>query len=189
MASQLSLLARKTEETPEEKAKRIAKQKVATSDKIISKATQEQVNNFGVSGDVGAARASLLRSGMQGIPLPNSSQDWAAKAQGASVNDKEGLTYGALQQQSAEFNKPSNWVPLQTAHIMKRARALGIRTPDQINANMDVLLQDTPYKEAVKHPDFKKIYPNFWDVIKGEVEKGYKAETPTNPQMSLLAKK
>ncbi len=63
----------------------------------------------------------------------------------------------------------SSWKPAAIVNILQKAREFGIRTPQELIANKDVLMQKE-YKDAINHPEFKRIHPNFWNVV-GELYK------------------
>lgn len=58
----------------------------------------------------------------------------------------------------------SSWKTAAILNILQKAREFGIRTPKELMANKDVLMQKE-YKDAINHPMFKQIHPNFWEVV------------------------
>jgi len=187
--SKISLLNRVSspiEETPAEKAKRLAAQRSAiTAVRVASKipTTQQQVDTFPGTNDLGIMNGKLRSIGMMGVPSQQLDQSPVGKSKVIRPNDSNSITN--LGQADALFNKPSNWVPIQTMEIMKKARAKGLRTPAEITANWSYLIEGTPYKEAMKHPDFNKQFPNYSEKIKGLIEEGYRKEAA--PAINLLA--
>ena len=113
------------------------------------KLTPEQLNNFAnwvKSGDSKEISVDLAKRG-----LVNASQ---------LIEEKQPGLVTALNSKSVQ----SSWKPAAIINILQRARQFGINSPTELIANKDVLMQKE-YKDAINHPMFKQIHPNFWSVV------------------------
>ena len=63
-------------------------------------------------------------------------------------------------------NAESDWKPAAIQQILMRARAAGITDPTTFLANKNYLSNGT-FKDALNHPEFLKIHPNFWAIASG----------------------
>lgn len=64
------------------------------------------------------------------------------------------------------INSQSDWKPAAIQQILMRARMAGIKDTDTFLANKAYLsnLGNEGYKNALNHPEFIKIHPNFWQI-------------------------
>lgn len=83
-------------------------------------------------------------------------------------------------------NAQSDWKVSAIQEILANARRFNLRTPEEINANRDVLVQNSRWREGINNPYFTHIHPNFFDVISKSIlpEQYTKEES-----RKLLAKK
>lgn len=63
------------------------------------------------------------------------------------------------------INSQSDWKPNAIMEILSNARKLNLRTPEEINANRNVLMTTPKYRDAINNPSFTQIHKNFWDII------------------------
>ena len=90
------------------------------------------------------------------------------------------------------INSQSDWKPAAISHMLIRARQLGLKTPTEIEANKVALMGSMPdrLKQALNHPTFAQIHPNFWQTFNGILKDRYDNETAsTQPQMATIVKK
>ncbi len=87
------------------------------------------------------------------------------------------------------INSQSDWKPAAISHMLIRARQLGLKTPTEISANKEAIMGSMPdrLKQALSHPTFAQIHPNFWPVFNDILKDRY--DTESKPQLTLIAKK
>ena len=61
----------------------------------------------------------------------------------------------------------SAWKPAVILNILQKARQFGLKNPQELLANKDVLIDNPDYKKAVNHPFFSQVHPNFWPTVAG----------------------
>ena len=66
---------------------------------------------------------------------------------------------------SGVINSQSDWKPAAIEQILQNAYKLGIRKPEEVMANKDVLIGNPRFRDAINNPVFAQIHPNFWQVI------------------------
>ena len=61
----------------------------------------------------------------------------------------------------------TNWKPAAISLIVAKARELGLRKPEELDANKQALMGslDPRIKDAINDPRFLRVHPNFWDVV------------------------
>lgn len=112
---------------------------------------EQQLINFGNYGgttDVKARASYLAKKGLIGASqLIMDNPD---------VSTREGLT-----------NSQADWKTSAIGKMLTQARRLGIRNPTEVLHNKDAILGglDPRIKDAVVHPEFSRIHPNFWNVF------------------------
>lgn len=62
-------------------------------------------------------------------------------------------------------NAQSAWKTGLIQEILSNARKYNLRTPTEVNANRNVLVQNPRWKAAVNDPYFNHVHPNFWNII------------------------
>lgn len=65
-------------------------------------------------------------------------------------------------------NSQADWKPAAIQEILYNIRRLGLKTPEEINANKGVLTSGK-YKDAINNPSFANIHPNFWSTITNSI--------------------
>ncbi len=66
-------------------------------------------------------------------------------------------------------NSQADWKPAAISQILMNARKLNLRKPEEIMANKDVLIGNPRFREAINHPSFGQIHPNFWQIISNSI--------------------
>lgn len=82
-------------------------------------------------------------------------------------------------------NAQSDWKPAAIQQILMKARAAGMKNLMDIKANKEYLTSGN-FKDALNHPTFNQIHPNFWDVVGGIYKDQLSKE---NAPASLIVKK
>lgn len=59
----------------------------------------------------------------------------------------------------------SDWKVAMIQNVLTNAKKFGIRTPEALLANKNVLIGNPKWVDAVNNPAFNNIHPNFWSVI------------------------
>lgn len=59
----------------------------------------------------------------------------------------------------------SDVIPAAISQILQNAHNLGLKSPEAILANKNVLLANPLFRDTVNNPGFAQIYPNFWDIV------------------------
>lgn len=108
--------------------------------------------NFGNAGDAidtKQAAQYLQRKGLIGADQ--------IKESNPNINDPDSIR-----------TNQADWKISAIQHIMANAKRLGIRTPEALDANMNVLTNtlDPKYRAALKDPSFAVTHPNFPQVLK-----------------------
>ena len=80
----------------------------------------------------------------------------------------------------------ADWKPAKIGGMLMTARKLGV-TPQNIDANWDVVMGNDRYAEAMKHPNFTVLHGNWKDVFKKLLEEQYAKEASETEQS--IAKK
>lgn len=62
-------------------------------------------------------------------------------------------------------NAQSDWKVAAIQQILSNAKKFNLRTPEEINANRNVLIGNSRWVDAINNQSFKTIHPNFWSVI------------------------
>lgn len=62
-------------------------------------------------------------------------------------------------------NANSDWKVSAIQNILSNARKLNLRTPEEVNANRDVLINNPKWRDAINNPVFSQNHPNFWNII------------------------
>lgn len=112
---------------------------------------------------------------------PNEGFNWG-KA-GDAIDTKKAAQYlqkiglvGADQIKEAQPNiadpnsirtSQADWKIAAIQHIISNAKKFGIRKPEEVIANKDVLMStlDPKYKDAINNSSFGVTHPNFWGII------------------------
>lgn len=136
--------------------------------------TEEQLRAFGTMGgttDVHGKAAYLAKKGMIGA------------SQLLSDHPDISTTKGII-------NAQSDWKTAAMETMLMKARQLGLKTPTEIAANRPALLGALAprLKDAINHPTFSQIHPNWWDTFNGVLKDQYANESAT-PQPNLIAAK
>lgn len=63
-------------------------------------------------------------------------------------------------------NAQSDWELSATQNILRNAKKFGIRTPEQVEANKDILIGNAKWAEGINSDSFKNVHGNYWDIIK-----------------------
>lgn len=100
----------------------------------------------GTNGDTKAMAKDLMNRGMTG-----SDQIYF---QTPDTSTRDGVT-----------KSRSDVIPAAISQILQNAHNLGIRDSTTALANKNVLLSSPLFKDTVNNPNFKLIYPNFWDIV------------------------
>lgn len=92
------------------------------------------------------------------------------------------------------INAQSDWKTSAISAMLIRARQAGLKTPTEIKANREALTSALAprLKEAINHPVFNQLHPNFWSVFDSVLKDQYASEnvpTPTPALATALAKK
>lgn len=83
-------------------------------------------------------------------------------------------------------NSQSDWKTAAIQQILSNAKKFNLRTPEEINANRDVLVGNKNWASAINNQSFQAIHPNFWSVITHSIlPDQYAKENAAN----LIAKK
>jgi len=126
----------------------------------------EELNNFSnwvKSGDTKEMAYDLAKRG-----LVNASQ---------LMEEKQPSIVTALNSKSVQ----SSWKNAAIINILQRARQFGIKTPTELIANKDVLIDKPEFKQAINHAAFKQIHPNFWEIVGGIYKDQIDKENNTFP--------
>lgn len=85
------------------------------------------------------------------------------------------------------INAQSDWKTSAMSSMLSRARQLGLKTPTEINANKEALLGALAprLKDAMNHPAFNQIHPNYWDTFNSVLKDQYANELTSKPLPSL----
>jgi hypothetical protein len=134
----------------------------------------DELKKFGVFGgspDVKNQALYLVKKGMVGA--------------GQIVGDKPDLST-----REGITNSQGNWKPAAISAMLVKARQLGLQTPTEIMANKAAVMSslDPRIKDAINHPAFSQIHPNFWPTFTSVMDDQYKAEA-AQPKIKLVAKK
>jgi hypothetical protein len=88
------------------------------------------------------------------------------------------------------INAQSNWKTSAIEAMLMQARKMGLKTPTQLSNNKAGLMSaiDPRIKEALNHPAFNQIHPNFWETFNGIVKDQYDNEAAAAPAANLAAK-
>ena len=143
--------------------------------------TAQQIENFGKinnTTDTKEIAKYLMKKRLVGADLLYTDHP--------DISSKEGI-----------INAQSDWKASAISKMLTRARSLNLRTPTQLKANQEALLGslDQRYKDAIRHPAFNQIHPNFWSVFSDITKDRYDAESapipaPTpSPLVAALTKK
>lgn len=62
-------------------------------------------------------------------------------------------------------NSESDWKVAAIQQILSNAKKLNLKSPEAINANRDVLIDNPKWKDAINNSYFNHIHPNFWSII------------------------
>lgn len=62
-------------------------------------------------------------------------------------------------------NSQSDWKTAAIQQILSNAKKFNLRTPEEINANRNVLVGNKNWADAINSKDFNVIHPNFWQVV------------------------
>lgn len=133
--------------------------------------TDEQLakfSNFADSGDTKAKAAYLAKKGLIGADqLLTDHPD---------ITSKNGI-----------INAQSDWKPSAISLMLARARSLNLKTPTEIKANQAALIGALPERlqQAINHPAFSQIHPNYWQTFDSILKDRYASETTTQPLPSL----
>lgn len=78
------------------------------------------------------------------------------------------LLYDVVDTSSSDSvrNAQSDWKMGATLNVLKNALKLGISTPEEVDANKDVLIGNPRWAEAMNSVSFNNIHDNYWDIIK-----------------------
>ncbi len=73
--------------------------------------------------------------------------------------------------------------------MLMQARKLNLKTPTEIKANRAALIGslDPRLQDAMKHPVFNQIHPNFFDTFNSVLKDQYAAEQTKKPLPPLVA--
>lgn len=104
-------------------------------------------SNWIPNGDTKAIASDLSRRG-----LANATQLYLDKPNTSAINGVQ--------------NAQSDWKPAAIQQILMKARAAGMKNLLDIKANKEYLTSGN-FKDALNHPTFNQIHPNFWDVVGG----------------------
>ena len=118
--------------------------------------TEEQLKKFGDfagSSDTKEMAKFLMKKGLVGASQLYTDQPNTAT--------KEGI-----------INSQSDWKTAAMSKMLSRARQLGLKSPEEVNANKAALVGalDDRLKQAIADPTFAQIHPNWWNVF-GDVLK------------------
>lgn len=109
-------------------------------------------------------------------PPPNKFGDWAG-SQDTKVIGKKLMDLGLTGADQIYYDNPNvstrngvinsqgDWKPAAISQILENAQRLGIRTPEELMANKDVLIGNPKFRDAINNPVFNNLHPNFWQVI------------------------
>lgn len=156
-----------------EDAQSLMSTKQPISEVTPSVLTEEQLMRFGNYGgaDVKDKAAYLAKKGLIGasqliMDNPN-------------ISTTEGLT-----------NSQADWKTSAFGKMLMQARKLGIKDPTQVANNKEALMGtlDPRIKEAMNHPTFNQIHPNWWSTFNSVLKDQYDNETAL-PKPDLIAKK
>lgn len=138
--------------------------------------TEQQLMNFGNYGgttDIKERASYLAKKGLIGASqLIMDNPD---------VSTKEGLT-----------NSQADWKTSAMGQMLMQARKLGIRNTTEVLHNKDAILSslDPRIKDAIKHPTFNSIHPNWWQTFNTVLADQYANEAISSaPKNNLIAKK
>jgi len=59
----------------------------------------------------------------------------------------------------------SDWKIAAMQQILANAKKFNLRTPEEVNANRNVLIGNPKWVEAINNPYFNNIHPNWWKTI------------------------
>lgn len=141
----------------------------------LTKAQLDQFGDYAGSTDVKAKAAYLAKKGLIGADQLLSDHP--------DLSSKEGI-----------INAQSDWKTGATAAMLIRARKAGLKTPTEVKANWQALTGalEPRLREAINHPVFNQIHPNYKDTFASILADRYASEATSQPLSSLatsLAKK
>lgn len=87
------------------------------------------------------------------------------------------------------INAQSDWKTGAIGAMLMQARKLNLRTPAEVKANRGALLASLAprLKEAINHPVFNQIHPNWWETFDQVLGDQYAAEKTSKPLPPLVA--
>src|ERR1700688_4409652 len=120
----------------------------APKDKIppVNQDANQKFGNWTGSTDTKVMAADLMKRGLTGADQILYDQP--------NTNDANSIR-----------NSQGDWKLAAIQNILANAHKLGIRTPEAVMANKDVLIGNSKWKDAINNPAFKNIHPNFWGTI------------------------
>jgi|SRR6185312_10306447 len=74
----------------------------------------------------------------------------------------------------------SDWKIAMLQNILTNAHKFGIRSPEALDANRNVLIGNNKWADAVNNPQFAVVHPNFWQVTKGILKDQWAKEYAAN---------
>lgn len=88
-------------------------------------------------------------------------------ADNPNLSTREGIT-----------NTQADWKTSAFSKLLIQARKFGLKTPTEITANKEALMAslDPRIKDALNHPDFQNIHPNFWETFSSVLKDQYANE-------------
>jgi len=106
----------------------------------------------------------LLRRGLVGADqLVNENQDTSSRD--AIINKNQ-----------------SDWKIAAMQNILSNAHKFGIRSPEALDANRNVLIGNSKWADAINNPQFAVVHPNWWQVTKGILKDQWDKEDAANKQ-------
>ena len=74
----------------------------------------------------------------------------------------------------------SDWKISALQNVLANAHKFGIRSPEALDANRNVLIGNKAWSDAMNNPQFTNIHPNFWSVTKGILKDQWAKEDAAN---------
>lgn len=136
----------------------------------LSEKELEDFGNFGGSADTKLKAAYLAKKGLVGADqLLTDHPD---------ISSKDGI-----------INAQSDWKSAAISQMLMRARHLGLETPTEIKANRAALIGalHPRLQQAISHPAFSQIHPNYWQTFDSILKDQYSSESAT-PLNDLVKK-
>lgn len=136
--------------------------------------TEDQLRAFGTIGgtsDVKGKATYLAKKGLIGASQLISDKP--------DISTRKGI-----------INAQSDWKTAAFETMLMKARTLNLKTPTEIAANRDALLGALrpELKEAINHPVFNSIHPNWWDTFNSVLKDQYANESAQPPSANLAVK-